>query len=116
MIDGASMENVLLGAGGIGAIIWAVWERYQKARLQKSSTDANVATNAAQEELFKLITTRMAALEADYTNLRQELAEERKHSRMLDIRVQHYQIHVMKLEAQMRASGLEPPMLEIPVA
>jgi predicted amino acid-binding ACT domain protein len=114
-VQGDLMEKLLLGAAGVGGILWAVWERIQKARIQKSSTDAGVAVNVAQEELFRLLTTRMTALEADYTALRQELAEERKHSRMLDIRVQHYQIHVMKLEAQMRAQGLEPPVLEIPI-
>ena len=115
-VQGDLLQNILMGTGGVGLIIWGVWERWQRSKIQKAGTDANVAVNIAQEQMFTLMTARLTALETDYSKLREELAEERKHSRQLDIRVQHYQIHVMKLEAQMRASGLEPPMLEIPIA
>lgn len=107
------MENIFLGAGALGGILWAVWERWQKAKMQSASVDAAVSINTAQEQMFTLMTARLTAIENDYNRLRDELTEERKYSRMLDVRVQQYQLHVMKLEAMMRASNLEPPELTI---
>ncbi len=108
------MVNGILGfVGMLGVGIWALWERAQKARLQKAGTDATVSVNLAQEQMFTLMTARMTALETDYSKMREELAEERKHSRLLDIRVQQYQIHVLRLEAMMRAANLEPPQMEV---
>lgn len=115
-INSEMIRDIVLGSGTVGLGLWAAWERWQRSKVQKATADANVAVNMAQDQLFTLMTARLTALETEYSKLREELAEERKHSRQLDIRVQHYQIHVMKLEAQMRASGLEPPMLEIPIA
>ena len=113
MVSSELVQNTLLGGAALGGVIWAAWERIQKARLQKAGTDANVAVNMAQEQMFTLMTARMTALETDYSKMRDELAEERKHSRMLDIRVQQYQIHVLRLEAMMRSANLEPPQMEL---
>lgn len=106
-------QNILLGASSIGLGLWAVWERVQKARLQKANTDATVSVSGAQEQMFKLMTSRLTALETDYNNLRAELMEERKHSRVLDIKVQQYQIHMMKLDALLREKGITPPPFEL---
>lgn len=105
------MKNALLGLGAFGGILWAVWERVQKARLQKSATDAGVAVNDAQERMFQLMSKRMESLEEDVSRLRSELAEERKHSRQMDLRLKQYEMHIMKLENIMRSDGLEPPTL-----
>ena len=112
-INPGAMQNILLGVAALGGVLWGVWERVQKARLQKAGTDASVAVSTAQEQMFTLMTARLTALETDYSKLRDELAEERKHSRLLDIKLQQYQIHVIRLEAEMREAGLKPPAMEV---
>lgn len=111
---GAGMDNLILGAISVGGFLWAAYERWHKLRIQKASTDSTVAVHSANEQMFSLMTARLTALETEYSKLREELSEERKHSRMLDIRVQQYQIHVMRLESMMREKGLTPPPLEMP--
>lgn len=113
MVGQDVMNNLLTLGGMLGLGSWAVWERFQKAKVQKASNDANISLSSSTEQMFTLMTARLTAIENDYSRLRDELVEERKHSRMLDIRVQQYQIHVMRLEAMMRNNELEPPELVI---
>src|SRR5690606_22494364 len=115
MVEQEVVNNMLQLGAMVGLGAWALWERIQKARIQKASTDASVAVSDTTEQMFKLMTARLAALEADYSSLRAELIEERKHSRSLDMRVQQYQIHMMKLEALMRDKGLTPPPFELTI-
>lgn len=107
----SNIQNILLGMGAVGAAVWAVWERVQKARLSKSSADAGVAVNDAQERMFQLMTQRLESLENDVVRLRGELMEERRHNRALDFRLRQYELHIMKLENIMRSAGLEPPTI-----
>lgn len=110
---GKVIMDGVLGLAAAGGWIWLAWERFQKSRLAKAYTDANVAVADGQEKLYNLMTDRLGSLEKDVEDFRGELKEERAHSRQLDLALQRYQIHVLRLEAMMREANLEPPQLEL---
>ncbi len=106
---GTAIGSIGLVAGGI----YGVWlQRGKKAagtRADIAESDAKVSeANAvgtvadAQLTVYNLLLERVTTLEKDMRLVRQELAEERQHSRRLVL-------HIWKLEQLMRAAGVDVP-------
>ena len=81
--------------GGLGAILWAVYEKWMRHKLQDANTDSGVAVANANEALFTMLTQRMTALEEEVKQVKKELDREREYTRTL--------------VATMVAAGLAPP-------
>ena len=92
---GSNLQDILLGMGGLGAILWAVYEKWMRHKLQDANTDSGVAVANANEALFNMLTQRMAALEEEVKQVKKELDREREYTRTL--------------VATMVAAGLAPP-------
>ena len=92
---GSNLQDVLLGMGGLGAILWAVYEKWMRNKLQDANTDSGVAVANANEALFNMLTQRMTALEEEVKQVKKELDREREYTRTL--------------VATMVAAGLAPP-------
>ena len=92
---GSNLQDILLGMGGLGAILWAVYEKWMRHKLQEANTDSGVAVANANEALFNMLTQRMTALEEEVKQVKKELDREREYTRTL--------------VATMVAAGLAPP-------
>ena len=92
---GSNLQDILLGMGGLGAILWAVYEKWMRHKLQDANTDSGVAVANANEALFTMLTQRMTALEEEVRQVKKELDREREYTRTL--------------VATMVAAGLAPP-------
>ena len=92
---GSNLQDILLGMGGLGAILWAVYEKWMRHKLQDANTDSGVAVANANEALFTMLTQRMTALEEEVKQVKKELDREREYTRTL--------------VATMVAAGLAPP-------
>ena len=92
---GSNLQDILLGMGGLGAILWAVYEKFMRHKLQDANTDSGVAVANANEALFNMLTQRMTALEEEVKQVKKELDREREYTRTL--------------VATMVAAGLAPP-------
>ncbi len=98
-IDWAATGGVI---GAIGGVVGGLWGWLQRQRHTSAAVDADVAQSHAEESIYRMMTERLTALETDVGRLRDELAQERSHSRALER-------HIFKLESLMRKAGLEPP-------
>ena len=92
---GSNLQDILLGMGGLGAILWAVYEKWMRHKLQDANTDSGVAVANANEALFNMLTQRMTALEEEVKLVKKELDREREYTRTL--------------VATMVAAGIVPP-------
>ena len=92
---GSNLQDVLLGMGGLGAILWAVYEKWMRHKLQDANTDSGVAVANANEALFTMLTQRMTVLEEEVRQVKKELDREREYTRTL--------------VATMVAAGIVPP-------
>ena len=92
---GSNLQDVLLGMGGLGAILWAVYEKWMRHKLQDASVDSGVAVANANEALFTMLTQRLTAVEEEVKQVKKELDREREYTRTL--------------VATMVAAGLAPP-------
>lgn len=92
---GSTLQDILLGMGGLGAIIWAVYEKWMRHKLQDANTDSGVAVANANEALFNMLTQRMTSLEEEVRQVKKDLEREREYTRTL--------------VSAMMASGLAPP-------
>lgn len=113
VIDWAAVGGAVtaIGIGATGAYAW--WldrgKKIAKARAEVAEANATVSeANAlgqvadAQQAVYRLLLERVTTLEKDMRLVREELAQERQHSRRLVL-------HIWKLEQLMRAAGLEVP-------
>lgn len=80
---GGNLQDILLGLGTSGAVIWAVYEKWMRHKVQSANTDSNVAMAGANEALFTMLTRRLTSLEEEVKVLRAELAREREYTRTL---------------------------------
>lgn len=100
----AAAATLLTGA-------WAWWQKNQRTQAQTKAevamADAGRAIADANGEVYKLVTERLRAVEADIERLRDELAHERRRSRAMEL-------HIIRLENLMRRAGIEPPAFEDP--
>ena len=92
---GSNLQDILLGLGGVGAIIWAVYEKWMRHKLQEANTDSGVAVANANEALFNMLTQRMTVLEEEVKQVKRDLDREREYTRTL--------------VATMVAAGIVPP-------
>ena len=92
---GSNLQDVLLGMGGLGAILWAVYEKWMRHKLQEANTDSGVAVANANEALFNMLTQRMTVLEEEVRQVKKELDREREYTHTL--------------VATMVAAGIVPP-------
>ena len=92
---GSYLQDILLGMGGVGAILWAIYEKWMRHKLQDANIDSGVAVANANEALFNMLTQRMTALEEEVKQVKKELDREREYTRTL--------------VATMVAAGLAPP-------
>ena len=98
-------QDAMLGLGAAGGILWAVYERWTRLKVETASYSAQVAGLEGQETVYSMLKDRLEALERELQTVRSEIAVERAHSRKLEI-------HIFKLESLMRKAGLEPPAFE----
>ena len=80
---GGNLQDILLGMGGLGAIIWAVYEKWMRHKLQDANTDSGVAVANANEALFTMLTQRMTTLEEEVKQVKKDLEREREYTRTL---------------------------------
>lgn len=80
---GANVSDILLGGAGLGGIIWAIYEKWMRHKIESANVDSGVSMANANEVLFNMLTTRLEALEAEVKQLRAELNKEREYTRML---------------------------------
>ena len=92
---GANVSDILLGGAGLGGIIWALYEKWMRHKLQDANIDSGVAVANANEALFNMLTQRMTALEEEVKLVKKELDREREYTRTL--------------VATMVAAGIVPP-------
>ena len=92
---GSNLQDVLLGMGGLGAILWAVYEKFMRHKLQEANLDSGVAVANANEALFTMLTQRMTALEEEVKQVKKELDREREYTRTL--------------VSTMMQAGIQPP-------
>lgn len=111
-MEGLSWQEIGAAIGTIGLVAGGIWTAMLKGRKDRAETRAVVAEEnsrrvraEAQEDVFKLLTIRLTALEEEVRVLRSELAEERSLSRKLHI-------HIFKLEDLMRNHNIDPPKFE----
>lgn len=98
-IDWQATGGVLGAVGGVAAGLWAWFER---AKRSSAAASADIAQSHAEESIYRMMTERLTALETDVGRLRDELAQERSHSRALER-------HIFKLEMLMRQASMDPP-------
>ena len=87
--------DVVLGVAGVGGILWAIYEKFMRHKLQEANTDSGVAVANANEALFNMLTQRMTVLEEEVRQVKKELDREREYTRTL--------------VATMVAAGIVPP-------
>lgn len=80
---GASSSDMVLGAAGVGGIIWAIYEKFMRYKVESANSDSNVAVANANEALFNMLTNRLEALEAEVKRLSGEITKEREYNRVL---------------------------------
>lgn len=97
---GSSIQDIVLGVGGLGGIIWALYEKWMRHKVQSANVDSNVAVAGANEALFTMLTTRLTSLEEEVKTLRAELSREREYTRTLI--------------GMMITSGMTPPAYPLP--
>lgn len=81
--DTSGAINVILGAGGIGAVIWAVAERMLRLRQDRADRDSGISEARANQTLFNMLKERLETLEKEVRSLRAELDRERDYTRAL---------------------------------
>lgn len=81
--QGANVGNIILGTAGVGGMIWAVYEKFMRHKVESANADSNVSMATANEALFNMLTQRLESLEAEVRQLRAELNKEREYTRML---------------------------------
>ena len=75
--------DVVLGVAGVGGILWAIYEKFMRHKLQEANTDSGVAVANANEALFNMLTQRMTVLEEEVRQVKKELDREREYTRTL---------------------------------
>lgn len=106
---GTALGAISIAAGGI----YAAWLQHGKkaaasradiaeSEAQASEASALGSVADAQQAVYRLLMERVTTLEKDMRLVRQELAEERQHSRRLVL-------HIWKLEQLMREANLTVP-------
>lgn len=103
--DGGMVKDLLMGAAGVGGILWAIWERWLRSRVDAANTNAAVAAADGERTVYKMMEDRLSTLEKEMQGVRQELSEERQRSRKLEL-------HIFRLESLMRKAGIDPPVFE----
>ena len=107
---GTAVATIAVTAGTFAAGAYGWWLKVGKAaasaRADVSESNAQGAVADAQQTVYKLMQSRLTALEADMRAVREELNVERKHSRRLEL-------HIFRLESLMRAANIPVPELEI---
>lgn len=99
-----TLSNILLGTGALGGILWAVYEKLMRYRVEKASNGASVAMAEGQETLFSLMSQRLALLEREVSSMREELDKERDKRRLMEE-------YVFRLQDAMRAHNVPVPAL-----
>ena len=75
--------DVVLGVAGVGGILWAIYEKFMRHKLQEANTDSGVAVANANEALFTMLTQRLTAVEEEVKQLKTALEREREYTRTL---------------------------------
>lgn len=80
---GMAISDLLLGGAGVGGIIWAIYEKFMRYKVETANSDSNVAVANANEALFNMLTNRLEALETEVKRLSSEVQKEREYNRVL---------------------------------
>lgn len=78
-----NVGNTILGASGVGGIVWAIYERVRRLRIEGAQGSSDVAEARANETLFNMLTKRLGDLESEVKDLRRELNREREYTQRL---------------------------------
>lgn len=76
-------QGIIYGVAGAGGIIWALYEKFMRYKLESANSDSNVAVANANEALFNMLTNRLEALEMEVKRLSGEITKEREYNRIL---------------------------------
>lgn len=110
---GASIGAIVVGLGTIVGGGYAWWLKQTKAkavtRADVAEADASRKVADAEGTVYALMERRLAALEAEMGTVRAELQAERNHSHQLQRQANRMELHIMRLEHQMKQAGLEFP-------
>ena len=87
--------DVVLGVAGVGGILWAIYEKFMRHKLQEANLDSGVAVANANEALFNMLTQRLTALEEEVKQVKRDLDREREYTRTL--------------VSTMMQAGIQPP-------
>ena len=87
--------DVVLGVAGVGGILWAIYEKFMRHKLQEANLDSGVAVANANEALFTMLTQRMTVLEEEVKQVKRDLEREREYTRTL--------------VSTMMQAGIQPP-------
>lgn len=79
----SGMIQTILGVGGIGGILWALYERFNRMNLDKAQAQSGTAEANANRTLFNMLTKRLNSLEAEVDRLRRGLTREREYTQLL---------------------------------
>ena len=80
---GAGIGDIALGGLGLGGILWAVYEKFMRHKLQDANVDSGVAVANANEALFTMLTQRLTAVEEEVKQLKTALEREREYTHTL---------------------------------
>ena len=94
--------NLMFGVGGLGGILWALYERFLRLGRDKADYRSETAEAKANEALFNMLATRLTQLETKVTTLEEELEDERRHGRKMEL-------YIRKLEDWIKSSGMPLP-------
>lgn len=93
--NGNDALNYVLGVSGVGGMIWAIYERLNRLRVEQAQNNSSVAESNANVTLFNMLTQRLNSVEEEVRRLNKELIREREYTE--------------KLIAIMKAANLQPP-------
>lgn len=77
-MEESNISNFVLGAGGLGGILWAVYERITRMKVERASNGADIAASTGETRVYQMLTERLASVEAEVSFLREQLAAERE--------------------------------------
>ena len=96
--------NFLLGAGGLGGILWAIYERVLRLRVERADHSADIAASGGETAVYTMLKERLESLESEVKSLRIELVQER------ETNFQH-QLNLLALRKACLEAGITLPEL-----
>lgn len=101
----SNAANFLLGAGGLGGIIWAIYERMVRLKVERADHTADIAASGGETAVYRMLTERLESLESEVRSLREQLASEREMN-------YNHQLNLLALRKACIEAGITLPELK----